>query len=73
MGRRNVVRMNIKDGAVARQKDADAAEPVAKKQKVTQDFFPTRPPTPLLKEKDQTESSAAGGSKAVTKSMDSGG
>ncbi|KAI8550786.1 hypothetical protein RHMOL_Rhmol06G0134200 [Rhododendron molle] len=31
MGRKNVIRMNIRDGAAARQKETVAAEPVAKK------------------------------------------
>ncbi|KAI8572385.1 hypothetical protein RHMOL_Rhmol01G0194500 [Rhododendron molle] len=58
--------------APLRQKDADAAEPTAKKQKVTRDFFPSRPPTPLPKERDQTESSTAGGSKDASKTVGSG-
>lgn len=73
MGRRNVVRVNIRDGAAVRQKDADVTEPVSKKQKVTQDFFPARPPTPIPTEKDQTESSTAGRSKAANKSGGSAG
>lgn len=63
--------MNIRDGAAARQKAADSThptEPAEKRQKVTQDFFPSRPPTPLLREKETTESSAASGSKIVEKS-----
>ncbi|KAI8568020.1 hypothetical protein RHMOL_Rhmol02G0166200 [Rhododendron molle] len=73
MGRRNVVRLNLRDGAAARQKEVNLSEPATKKQKITQDFFPTRPPTPLVKEKDQTESSAAGGSKAMERTSGSSG
>ncbi|KAI8560124.1 hypothetical protein RHMOL_Rhmol04G0231600 [Rhododendron molle] len=68
MGRRNVVKINIRDGAAACQKEAVLSEPAAKKQKVTQDFFPARPPTPIPRGKDQTESSTAGDSKIMDKS-----
>lgn len=74
MSRRNVVRMNIRDGAVARQKAADSnnpTEPAKKRQKVTHDFFLTRSPTPLPREKEQTESLAVGGLKDVDKSASS--
>lgn len=73
MGRRNVVRVNIKDGAVARQKEVDVTGPAEKRQKVTHDFFSARPPTPIPRGKDQTESSNAGGSKTAEKFGNSGG
>lgn len=72
MSRRNVVRVNIRYGASARQKSTDRTEPVEKRQKVTHDFFPTKPLTPRPIEKKRTESSAAGGSKAIQKPMGSG-
>lgn len=63
--------MNLKDASRARPSASDPPEPVEKRQKVTRDFFPPKPPTPQPREKEQTESSAAGGSKAVQKSMGS--
>ncbi|XP_058216136.1 uncharacterized protein LOC131327138 [Rhododendron vialii] len=73
MGRRNVVRVNLRDGAAVRQKDSNVAEPAEKRQKITHDFFPSKPSTPLLSDKDKTESSAAGGSRMVEKSLGSAG
>lgn len=72
MSRRNVVRVNLRDGVSARASEPDAAEPQEKRQK-THDFFPARLPTPRLPEKEPTESSAAGGSKAVQKPVGSAG
>lgn len=65
MSQRNVVRVNIRDCASARQKSTDPTEPVEKRQKVTHDFFPTKPSTPPPIKKEGTESSVAGGSKAM--------
>ncbi|KAI8559770.1 hypothetical protein RHMOL_Rhmol04G0199900 [Rhododendron molle] len=51
MGRRNVIRMNIKDKALARQQEAAVAEHAAKKQKVTHDLFQTKPLMPTIRER----------------------
>lgn len=69
MPRRNVVRVNIRDGAVVRQKETDLTEPAEKRQKVTCDFFSTKPTTPHSSEKEQTESSTASGSKGAQKDL----
>lgn len=69
---RNVVRVNLRDGISAWASEPEAAEPQEKRQK-THNFFPARPPTPCPPEKEPTESSAAGGSKAVQKSVGSTG
>ncbi|KAI8530178.1 hypothetical protein RHMOL_Rhmol11G0035600 [Rhododendron molle] len=69
MGRRNVVRVNIRDSTTVRHKETDVTELVEKRQKFTHEFFLTRPPMPFPREKDQTESSAVGGSKAAEKSV----
>lgn len=55
MSKRNVVRVNMRDGASVRQKSSDPPEPTEKRQKVTHDFFLTKPPTPHPSEKDRTE------------------
>ncbi|KAI8568472.1 hypothetical protein RHMOL_Rhmol02G0202500 [Rhododendron molle] len=65
MGRRNMVRVSIKDGSLAWKDTSDSPELAEKRQKVTHDFFPTKPLTPQLSEKDKTELSTAGRLKAL--------
>lgn len=67
MSRRNVVRVNIRDGASVRKGVSDPPKLAEKRQKVTRDFFPTKPPTPRPIEKEWTETLTAGGSKAIKK------
>lgn len=73
MSRRNVVHVSLRDNVSARQSGSDQVEPIEKRLKVTHDFFPSKPPTPHPSEKGRTESSAAGGSKAILKLVGSAG
>lgn len=65
MSQRNMVCVNLKDVSRAWPNASDPPEPAEKRQKVTFDFLPTKPLTPQSREKEQTESSAAGGSNAI--------
>lgn len=64
MSRRNVVRVNLRDNVSAWANESDVAEPREKRPK-THDFFPAKLPTPHSSEKERTDTSAVGGSKAV--------
>lgn len=73
MSRRNVVWVNLRDNVSARQNASDLPEPVEKRQKITHDFFPSKPSTPRPLEKERTEASATGGSKVASKPVGSAG
>lgn len=73
MSRRNVVRVNLRDNVSARQSGSSPSDLSGKRQKVTHDFFPTKPPTPHPTEKERTESSTSGGLKAAQKPVGSAG
>lgn len=67
MSRRNTIHVNLRENVSARQSGSNPTEPQDKRQKVTHDFFPTKPLTPCPSEKERTEASAVGGSKVVQK------
>ncbi|XP_058215027.1 spindle pole body component 110-like [Rhododendron vialii] len=71
MGRRNVIWVNIRDGATVCPKVVNSSEPAEKRQKFTHDFFPTKPSTLRPGERERAESSVAGASKVTQRSVDS--
>lgn len=69
MSRRNTMRVNLRGNVPALPSRTDPVEPQEKRQKVTHDFFLTKPPTPGTSEKERPEASTVGGSKRAPKSV----
>lgn len=65
--------VNLRENVLVRQSGSDPTEPQDKRQKVTHDFFPTKPPTSCPSKKERPEASAVGGSKVVSKPVGSTG
>lgn len=68
-----MVRVYLRDNISARAAESNTDEHHDKRQKITYDNFPTKPPTPRPIGKERNEASAAGGSKVVPKPASSTG
>lgn len=67
------MRLNLRESVLAWQSGSDPTEPHEKRQKVTHDFFPTKPPTPHPSKKERPEGSTIDVPKVASKQVGSSG